>query len=144
GTTTPGEPAWVGPKRGDVTAEKSFRYSWDGELIEAVDKDRGATEFRYDPVGQLLAMVPPGSAAVLAGGAAAPGAKGAEMFRYDPTGNIFESGPGAETRVYGKGNRLLRKGNTEYTWDPDGNLVAKHTRDPDQGIDERWEYAWND
>jgi YD repeat-containing protein len=103
-------------------------YSWDGELIEAVDRDRGATEFRYDPVGQLLAIAPPCGGGAR-GGAAAPGVQAAELFRYDPTGNIFETGPGAETRVYGKGNRLLRKGNTEYTWDPDGNLIAKHALD---------------
>ena len=35
--------------------------------------------------------------------------------------------------MYGKGNRLLRKGNTDYEWDPDGNLIAKHTRDPENG-----------
>jgi RHS repeat-associated protein len=143
-TTQAGSPAWVGPQRGDVTVEKTFRYSWDGELIEAVDKDRGATEYRYDPVGQLLAMVPAAAQSALAGGVASPGGQAAELFRYDPTGNIYEDGPGAETRVYGKGNRLLRKGNTDYVWDPDGNLVEKHTRDPEKGIDELWRYAWND
>jgi RHS repeat-associated protein len=139
-----GEPAWIGAQRGDVTVHKSFRYSWDGELIEATDKERGTTEYRYDPVGQLLAMVPAAAQSALAGGMASLGGQAAELFRYDPTGNIFEDGPGAETRVYGKGNRLLRKGHTDYVWDPDGNLVEKHTRDPEKGVDELWRYEWND
>jgi hypothetical protein len=38
----------------------------------------------------------------------------AELFKYDPAGNLAEADEGAPLRVYGPGNRLLRKGDTEY------------------------------
>ncbi len=121
------EPAWVGAQAGVASVEKAYRYDWDGELIESWDQQHGRTEYQYDPVGQLLAMVP-------------EKARG-EVFRYDPAGNLFESGAGAPERVYGKGNRLERRGNTTYTWDDDGRLVAKVVRGP--AGEQRWKYRWN-
>jgi RHS repeat-associated protein len=105
---------------------------------------RGATEYRYDPVGHLLAMVHPVGQKVLVGGSEPLGDPAAELFRYDPTGNVYEDGPGAPQRVYGRGNRLLRSGDTDYEWDADSNLIARHTRNAASGTDERWEYQWND
>ncbi len=136
GATSAAEPAWIGAPRETITVHKAFRYSWDGELVESVDKDHGATEFRYDPVGQLLAMVPAPAKATVG--------RSTEFFRYDETGNIHDEGPGAEKRVYGKGDRLLQKGDTEYIWDSDGYLIARRTRDPAGGPDESWVYTWND
>ena len=73
-----------------------------------------------------------------------------ELFRFDPRGNIYEADPGGPLRVYGKGNRLLRKGDTLYTWDDDGRLVEKRITYPgeDDGEggakpDEVWRYRWN-
>jgi RHS repeat-associated protein len=45
--------------------------------------------------------------------------------------------------VYGRGNRLLRKGDTEYRWDDDGRLVEKRRRDGASETEEIWRYAWN-
>jgi RHS repeat-associated protein len=140
-TAAPGrgtdEPAWIGdPTRGNITVQKTFRYSWDSELVEIVDKDHGATELRYDPVGQLLAMVHP-----RAQGTVGPAP---ELFRYDVTGNIHEEGPNAAPRSYSRGNRLERRGNTEYLYDPDGYLVEKRGPNPETGHDEVWVYRWND
>ncbi|HHH27138.1 MAG TPA: hypothetical protein ENK57_02145 [Polyangiaceae bacterium] len=74
----------------------------------------------------------------------------AELFRFDPRGNIYEADPGGPARVYGKGSRLLRKGDTFYTWDDDGRLVEKRITYPgeDDGEggpkpDEVWRYRWN-
>ncbi len=110
-TVGAGEPAWVGPTRGEVTAHKQYRYSPDGELVEAWDKDRGSTTFKYDPVGQLLAMLPPQAQSALQ-----QPQQPAERFTYDPRGNIYEDGAGAPQRVYGPGNRLLRQGNVHFRW----------------------------
>jgi RHS repeat-associated protein len=123
------EPAWVGAQADGSTVETAYRYDWDGELIESADRSRGRTRYAYDPVGQLLSMVPEKARA--------------EVFRYDAAGNLYEGGPEAQERTYGKGNRLLRRGDTEYRWDDDGRLVEKRTRDRASGKDEIWRYDWN-
>ena len=65
----------------------------------------------------------------------------------DKTGNLYETGAGAETRVYAKGNRLIQKGNTQYAWDADGRMIEKRTVEPQPGLDapkeEIWKYTWN-
>ena len=66
----------------------------------------------------------------------------AELFRYDAAGTLHESGEGAEERVYGPGNRLLRKGDWEYAWDLDGRLKEKWRRDAASGQEEVWRYRW--
>ena len=93
-------PASEGPAPPRPPAARSARTGLGGT---AAKPPRGGI---YDPIGQLLAMVPDQGKA--------------ELFRFDPRGNIYEAGPGAPLRVYGKGNRLLRKGDTLYTWDDDG------------------------
>jgi RHS repeat-associated protein len=124
-----GEPEWVGTRPERLTVDMAYRYDVDGELAESWDQARGRTQYAYDPIGQLLAMVPEKARS--------------ELFRYDPAGNLYESGEGAEERVYGPGNRLLRKGDTEYEWDADGRLREKRRRDATSGREEVWRYAWN-
>ena len=121
-----------------MTAHKQYRYSPDGELVEAWDKDRGSTTFKYDPVGQLLAMLPPQAQSALQ-----QPQQPAERFTYDPRGNIYEDGAGAPQRVYGPGNRLLRQGNVHFRWDDDGRLIDKRTVHDDDRDDEVWRYTWN-
>ena len=104
----------MGPIARGVSVDTQYRYSADGELVEALDQARGKTEYRYDPVGQLLAMVPQQARQ--------------ELFRFDPRGNLYEADAGAPQRVYGKGNRLLQKGDTHYRWDDDGRLVEKRIK----------------
>jgi RHS repeat-associated protein len=123
------EPAWLGQREGGVAAEKAYRYDRDGELIEAWDRQHGRTEYQYDPVGQLVAMVPEKARS--------------EMFCHDAAGNIFESGAAAPTREYGKGNRLVRRGNTIYAWDGEGHLVEKVVKDSATGRTQRFCYRWN-
>ncbi|MFO0760721.1 MAG: RHS repeat-associated core domain-containing protein [Byssovorax sp.] len=112
-----------------TAVDTAYRYDEAGELVESWDKTRGKTRYAYDPIGQLLSMVPEKAQA--------------ELFRYDPRGNLHEAGEGAEARVYGKGNRLLRKGDTEYLWDKDGRLREKRTRKPGSEGEEIWRYAWD-
>jgi RHS repeat-associated protein len=123
-----GEPDWIGARPARTTVDTSYRYDEVGELVESVDASRGRTQYAYDRVGQLLAMVPEKARA--------------ELFKYDPTGNLSEADDGAAARVYGPGNRLLRKGDTEYRWDDDGRLVEKRTR-PASGEEEVWRYTWD-
>ncbi len=124
------EPAWLGPQANGVTAEKAYRYDWDGEMIESLDLRHGRTAHQYDPVGQLLARVPEKAHR--------------EVFHYDPAGNIHVSGPSAPVREYSKGSRLHRNGDIAYAWDDNGRLREKAARDPLTGCEQTWHYRWND
>ena len=124
-----GGPEWIGERADGATVDMAYRYDRDGELIESADRARGSIRYEYDPIGQLLAMVPEKVRA--------------ELFRYDAAGNLYESGGETEAREYGKGNRLLRKGDTEYRWDGDGRLVEKRTLDRASGSHAVWVYRWD-
>ncbi|WP_437663371.1 DUF6531 domain-containing protein [Sorangium sp. So ce1182] len=123
------EREWLGTRADRVTVDTAYRYDWDGELVEAADLARGRTLYEYDPVGQLLATVPEKARA--------------EVFQYDAAGNLYECGASTQAREYGKGNRLLRKGDTEYRWDDDGRLIEKRTCGRASMNEETWRYAWN-
>jgi RHS repeat-associated protein len=124
----PDEPEWIGARPDRVGVDTVYRYDPAGELVESIDQSRGRTTYSYDRIGQLLSMVPEKARA--------------ELFRYDATGNLFEADVDAAGRVYGKGNRLLRKGDTEYVWDDDGRLAEKRTRSA-VGAEEIWKYRWD-
>ncbi|WP_165373322.1 hypothetical protein [Sorangium cellulosum] len=90
----------------------------------------GATwRFRHGRTGPMLARVPEQARA--------------EVFRYDPAGNRHEGGPEAPTREYGPGNRLVRKGNMQYRWNPEGRLAEKSVEAPATGTRRDWMYTWN-
>lgn len=109
--------------RGDPIEDANFH------TFHRFDQRRGWTSYQYDPVGQLLAR--------------APEQARAEVFRYDPAGNTHEGGPGATSREYGPGNRLVRKGNTHYRWDAEGRLCEKWVDDPETGARRAWSYTWS-
>ena len=116
----PGQPEWLG-NRDDVTADVSYGFDADGQLVAKSDRHLGLTRFEYDPIGQLIAAIPEKTRA--------------QAFRYDPTGNLHEvDGP---PREYGRGNRLLRRGTTEYIWDDEARLVEKREHA------KVWRYAWD-
>ena len=123
----PGEPEWLGPRYEGITADRSYRYDWDGELIEILDAQRGATRYEYDPVGRLAAMIPEKARAV--------------VFRHDAAGNLHE-GEGGPTRRYERG-RLVERGSTSYRWDDEGRLAEKRTRDEATGAEKIWAYTWD-
>lgn len=124
-----GEPEWLIAKPDHLTVDTAYCYDEIGELVESWDQVKGRTRCAYDPIGQLLAMVPEKAQA--------------ELFRYDAAGNMREAGEGADEPVYGRGNRLLRKGATEYRWDDDGRLLEKRVSNAASRDEEVWRYAWN-
>jgi RHS repeat-associated protein len=123
----PGEPEWMGRRADGVTASASYGYDADGELISKVDRTSGGTRYEYDPIGQLLAAVPDHAHA--------------ELFRYESRGNIEEAAGSGAARVYGRGNRLERKGSTEFLWDVDGRLVERRELTANGTRVEK--YTWN-
>jgi RHS repeat-associated protein len=107
-----GEPAWVGSDDGRAVVDRSYRYSASSLLVETRDEARGARRCEYDALDRLSAVLAESGSA--------------ELFRYDAAGNLFEA-HGRDERVYGAGDRLLRKGDTEYHWDAAGRLVEAVT-----------------
>ena len=122
-----GEPEWIGRRDDGVTAKTSYAYDPDGELVSKSDLMRGQTRYEYNPVGQLMAAIPD---RVLA-----------ELFRYDAAGNVYDNGSEGPARVYGKGNRIERRGESEYEWDGNGRLIRRVVRNGDGA--HVWSYAWN-
>jgi RHS repeat-associated protein len=125
----PGQPEWIGALTDRATIDTVYRYDWDGSLVESQDRGRGVTEYRYDPLGQLLARLPEKAQA--------------ELFRYDATGNVHESAAAGESREYARGDRLVRKGNTDYIWDANGRLLEKREKHPESGVDRSFRYTWD-
>ena len=130
----PGEPEWIGPRDAGVTAERAYAYDLDGELVEAIDGQRGSTRYEYDPVGRLVAMVPAKARAY--------------VFRHDPAGNLHE-GEGREgdgkrgaPRRYEQG-RLVQRGATQYLWDGEGRLSEKRVAGEAGEPEAVWRYSWD-
>jgi RHS repeat-associated protein len=123
------DPEWVrgaAPAQPDrVTVERELRYDAAGELSDALDRRRGWVQYDYDPAGRLLSVVREATGE-------------GEHFRYDVAGNLYEADRDeSEARVYGPGGRLLRHGETIYTWDEAGRLAEKRSGD------DGWRYRWD-
>jgi RHS repeat-associated protein len=115
---------------GPANVHQAFRYSPAGELIGAWDQERGTITYEYDPIGRLLAALPERARA--------------EAFRYDATGNLYETGGNAPGRGYDKGNRILRRGESTYRWNDDGQLIEKREVSPGGDSERVWSYTWNE
>ncbi|WP_437878420.1 RHS repeat-associated core domain-containing protein [Sorangium sp. So ce513] len=124
-----GQPAWVGELPWGTTSDRAFQYSLAGDVIQAWDMQQGRTTFSYDLLGQVIARIPEHSRA--------------ELFRYDESGDLYESGAGAEPRVYGRGGKLLKRGTTAYTYDEEGRLVRKEVTADAPEAARAWSYGWD-
>jgi RHS repeat-associated protein len=107
-----GAPEWIGGRDPSIQALQRFAYDDNGELIEELDSARGKTQYRYDPVGRLMAMMPEKARAT--------------VFSYDETGNRLErDGEGNELPRRYDGTRLVEKGDFTYHYDDAGRLSEK-------------------
>jgi RHS repeat-associated protein len=96
-------------------------------MLEAVDLTRGGKRFHHDPAGRLLAVL------------MSDGTQ--ERYAYDPTGNLVHDGGAGVDLDYGPGDRLLRRGSTEYRWDAGGRLTEKREHTAEGA--KVWQYRWN-
>ena len=94
--------------QGSATSiNRSYRYDRAGQLTGIMDSRRGQLEYKYDPVGRLLA---------------ATGALGHEVFAFDPASNIV-SPDKRGTKLL---DNLLRDyAGTHYDYDERGNLIKR-------------------
>jgi RHS repeat-associated protein len=90
-----------------TSINRTYRYDRAGQLTGIMDSRRGQLEYRYDPVGRLLA---------------ATGALGHEVFAFDPASNIVSP----EKRGTKLLDNLLKDyAGTHYEYDERGNLVRR-------------------
>jgi RHS repeat-associated protein len=114
-----------------MQAEILRRYCYDasGQLASLEDSRRGLVEYRYDPVGRLLA---------------ANSALGHETFAFDPAGNIQVADTAQKEPITRSlplpkllDNLLKEYAGVRYRYDERGNLVER-VQDG-----KRSEYAWD-
>lgn len=109
-------------------------YQWDATRVSGIQEDRqGDTTYVYDAVGHLTKTLRTAGLE--------------ESFVYDVTGNLtfIQQGSVTEHLEYGQGNRLLRKGNTEYEYDAAGRLIHKKEQNSSGPFSEEktWTYQWD-
>src|SRR5450830_1192580 len=110
------------PYRPDVQAgmhaaiQRRYRYDRSGQLTCIEDTRRGRIDYRYDPIGRLLA---------------ANSAMGHETFAFDPAGNIQAPHP-AQERISRPAplpklldNLLKEYAGRSYRYDERGNLIER-------------------
>ncbi|MBL8718031.1 MAG: hypothetical protein JNL79_18775 [Myxococcales bacterium] len=123
-----GQPEWVGDGRpaAGVAIEHSYQYDPAGRLQRRQTWVGGgvrATTFRQDQRSRLIEAIPDVGLA--------------RKFAYDVAGNLHEADPTSPGRVYGPGNRLLRRGTDEFVYDAEGQLVERRM------VDGTWYFEWN-
>ena len=108
---------------------RRYRYDQSGQMTSLEDSRRGRVEYRYDPVGRLLA---------------ANSALGHETFGFDPAGNI-QAVDGAQQEPITRrtplpkllDNLLKEYAGVSYRYDERGNLVERVQNG------RRSEYEWD-
>ncbi|NOK07175.1 RHS repeat protein, partial [Myxococcus xanthus] len=121
-------------------------YAYDalGQLVARADTLRGSQEFRYDPVGRILAALP-------GQGSHAP----RELFAFDPAGNLLDateaqmqrSRQDSQASAPGLGvvgdNRLRFYQDLHFEYDVHGNVTKRTRGNRKAGHHETIELRWN-
>ena len=109
--------------------QRCYRYAPSGQLTSIEDSRRGHIDYRYDPVGRLLA---------------ANSAMGHETFAFDPAGNIQAADSSRPEPITRRpplpkllDNLLKEYAGVSYRYDERGNLVERVKEG------KRSEYAWD-
>ncbi|GKS85647.1 hypothetical protein AVMA1855_15865 [Acidovorax sp. SUPP1855] len=134
--TTRGQPA-AGP-----VLERAYAYDALGQLIARADTLRGRQDFRYDPVGRILAALP-------GQGSHQP----SELFAFDPAGNLLEASPAqierqqenraSQTLGALQDNRLRFYQDLHFEYDVHGNVTKRTRGNQRAGHQEVTELRWN-
>jgi len=115
------------------TIRRQYTYDQDGWLTKVRDGRWGMTEYGYDPAERLLSVLREQGVS--------------ENFEYDATDNLthIRESNGHITDIallYAPGNRIERRADTTYEFDPDGRLVKK-TEKATTSTPVTWHYRWD-
>ncbi|MBA1362938.1 RHS repeat-associated core domain-containing protein [Burkholderia gladioli] len=108
---------------------RRYRYDAAGQLTQIEDSRKGATDYRYDPVGRLIEAIAPGLR---------------ERFAFDPASNIVDPGRPENARTQADlaarsestlpasvpkvlGNLLREYAGTHFDYDAQGHLIQKRS-----------------
>ena len=97
------------PEHPATLIHRRYEYSKAGELLRQIDKHRGATDYKYDAIGQLRSREPHHPQL------------GNEDFGYDPAGNLSAS------QALSPDNRLKAWKDLRLTYDAWGNVSERHS-----------------
>lgn len=107
---------------GKTQLKRQYSYDASGQLTGIEDSRKGSTQYRYDPVGRLLAAIGP---------------KHNETFAFDPAGNRVDPASPETARTQAPsstlpshlpklvGNLLKEYAGTHFDYDARGNLTQK-------------------
>jgi RHS repeat-associated protein len=90
---------------------RRWRYSAEGDLLEAEDSWHGTTRYRWDAAHRLVAATRPGG--------------DAEEYVHDPAGNLLAQ-PGLSGVTLGRGNRLAAANGERFTYDLRHHIRERH------------------
>jgi RHS repeat-associated protein len=137
----------------DGTLLALFDYSYDavGNRLTMTEEDGGITSYSYDRAYQLIEVdYPEGRQSDATGVGEIKALPDFERFSYDPVGNrlSLETEAGTTSYQYDQANRMVRGGDALYTYDTNGNRIAKgdaglyayHVENPDIS----YEYDYED
>ena len=122
GAATTGAPEWVG-RRAAGAIEKTYAYTPVDEVASIITADDGTTEFQYD-LRRGLQRKTTNDGSI-------------EQHRLDATGNYL-----TPDNEYLSGDRIVRHGDTKYTYDNRGFLEEKRTL-RDDGAEQITRFVWN-
>jgi RHS repeat-associated protein len=117
-----------GAAEGSASVETRYGHDVDGGVAEQWDLGRGLTRYEHDLDGKITGVRPE---------------HGKVLLRRYEGGRPYEGGDVAETRVYGSGGKVVKRGSTEYAYDARGALVRKAERDDRTRGDRVTTYEWS-
>jgi len=94
-------------QQGTLIRQRQYAYDAAGQLQQIQDSLQGNTQYRYDPLGNLLFAHTP---------------QGQEHYRYDPAGNRHTGQDPAPVRL---DNLIKEQAGQRYHYDASGNLTLK-------------------
>lgn len=126
------------PPQSETIVDRTFRYDPLGRLSQTDERGWGPSSFVYGAAGALMGRET---------------LESVETYQRDADANVvatsFASRPNSKRQQavqslveIGPGDQVLRKDDTEFTYDGDGRLTTKTKRLSD-GTVQIWKYEWN-
>ncbi len=121
------EPERIGEALASAAWFRKLDYKSLEQVSTWVDSQLGQTDFGYDAAGRISERRSP---------------RRDERYAYGLSGDVHAVDPSAPRRTYGPGGRLLTRGDEQFEYDADGQLIARY-READGERVEEWGYTYD-